>query len=119
VKKSSLLPKRLIILDKQQAIQQEKRQSKTNEHQEHLLSLYFPEFDPVQFEEMESDYHEFYHNKLVKNKIQSAYDNYKKEHNDEYHLTHGYIILLPVRFQIHQNIKLKHIHIKRKVKKKE
>jgi hypothetical protein len=54
--------------DKQKAIRQEKRQNKTNEHQEHLLNLYFQEFDSVQYEDMENEYHKFYHYKLVKNK---------------------------------------------------
>jgi hypothetical protein len=31
---------------------------------------------------MESEYYNFFHNKLVQNKIQLLYDNYKQEHNN-------------------------------------
>jgi hypothetical protein len=31
---------------------------------------------------MESEYPKNFHNKFVKDKIQSVYDNYKKEHNN-------------------------------------
>jgi hypothetical protein len=71
-----------MINNKQYNKKKDKRQNKTNEHKKHLLNLYFPEYDPVQYEDIENDYYKFYHYKLVQNRIQSLHDNYKKEHNN-------------------------------------
>jgi hypothetical protein len=68
---------RLIMYDKQNAMWEERRLNHANEHQEHLLSIYFLEFDAVQYEDMESGYLKSFHNKFVKHKIQSVYNNYE------------------------------------------
>jgi hypothetical protein len=47
------------------------------------LSIYYPEFDPGQYEDTEKDYYRKYNNKLITNKLQSLYSNYKRDNNNQ------------------------------------
>jgi hypothetical protein len=61
-------PKRLIMSDEKQARRLHKRQTQENEHQQHLLGIYFPEFKAGEYEDRESDYYKKFHNLFIKNK---------------------------------------------------
>jgi hypothetical protein len=47
--------------------------------QQHLLDLYYPEFDLNKYEDTESEYYRKYHNKFKEDKIQSLYNDFKKK----------------------------------------
>jgi hypothetical protein len=58
-------------------------EKKAKENQLYLLDLYYPELDPEQYEDTRSDYYKKYHNKFKQDKIQSLYNNYKDNNDDE------------------------------------
>jgi hypothetical protein len=76
------ISKRLKIHDEKELLRLEKRQNISNLKQQHMLGIYLYDFDATQYEDKESEYYGDYHNKFTKNKIQSLYDNYKREYNN-------------------------------------
>jgi hypothetical protein len=51
--------------------------------QQHLLDLYYPEFDLNKYEDTESNYYRKHRNKFKEDRIQSLYDNYKRDNKGE------------------------------------
>jgi hypothetical protein len=69
MKKVKRISRKLILCNRKEAERYDKRQDKTRKYKKHLLSLYFHEFDPNLYDDMESEYYKNYHNKFINNKI--------------------------------------------------